>query len=241
MIRVDLASIQMNTGVADGNAALWYVTEIEGWDSPAMRQSVSNPTSRHGGVIAESLYGPRSVVLKGLCKAPNESAFWLSYNNLLAAVGNPAVDVFLVVYETTSKRLSVRRGGEPRLTFIGKGSFAFEVPLIAMNPVKLSTTESSAPVGSVTNNGNFNTFPIIVTTSTGKPSFSNPTFGAGAVLHFTQSIASGTSIDFSKRTVEPSGYEWVVPSSTWWELVPGINSLSISGVTATIYYRDAWI
>ena len=246
MLRVDIGNtITTNYEVADANGALWYTTDLEGWDSPTMRQSIANPTNRHGGIISESLFGVRSLVVKGICKAPSEAAFWISYNRLLSVLANVNVDISLIVYETTPKFVSVRRADNIRIRFIGVGSFEFEIPLVAVDPLKYSATLHSSAYGAVTNAGVFNSpHVVITTTSTGTPSFSNSSYGVSASLDFVSSIPSGTVIDMKNRTVQngvTDHYGATATTSTWWHLVPGANSLGISGVSATIAYRDAWI
>lgn len=249
MLRIDLDTIEMNTDVADGNGTKWYVVgDIDGWSGPAMRIATVDPTSRHGAVIAESLYGARSLILTGLAKSPNEAAFWTAYNLLLQKLGNTNANITLKVYETTTKRISVRRSAEPRISFSGVGTFTFELPLIAADPFKYNDTATTTAYGTVSNNGSYDTYPIVTLTSAvGSGStltLANPTYASGAQVVIIGALASGTVIDFGLKTVTDGStdkYGQVQSSTSWWALKPGSNALTISGATANITYRDAWI
>ena len=137
-MRLTLNGLDFNTNTADANGALWYITEMEGWDSPALRQSFGTATSRHGEVLLESMMSSRAVILRGVCKAVSESAFWVAYNDLLGLTNNLVVNADLVVYETTAKKIGVIRGGNVKITFVGVGAFTFEIPLTANDPLKYS-------------------------------------------------------------------------------------------------------
>jgi hypothetical protein len=245
-LRVDLGSIQMNTDVADANGTKWYVQDIEGWSSPAIRQSIVAPTSRHGGVITEGMLDARAVILRGLFKAPSEATFWTAYNDINAAVVNLfTASTVMKVYETTTKRLSVVRGGEVRINFVGLGAGEFEVPLLAPDPLKYSDTLNgpTALAATITNAGNFFSLPIITLTGGGSYTITNTTQGASASL-IVVGAPAGTIIDFNARTVLSGStdyYSIVDPLTVWWELLPGANIITKSGGAATISWRDAWL
>lgn len=137
-LKITLGDFDFNTDIADSSGSFWYITAMEGWDSPALRQSFGQPTSRHGGVLLESLMDTRALTLTGVCKATSESAFWTAYNGLLGRTNNLVVPVDLIVYETVPKKCGVIRGGQVRIDIIGGSAFTFEIPLIAPDPLKYS-------------------------------------------------------------------------------------------------------
>lgn len=135
---VTLNSQTFNTGIADSNGAQWFVTELDGWDSPGLRQSFGQPTSRHGVVVLESLLDQRALTLTGICNAGCEGDMWTAYNSLIGDINNLVTPVDLIVYETTPKRIGVIRGGKIRLHHETMLIFTFEIPLIAPDPLKYS-------------------------------------------------------------------------------------------------------
>lgn len=250
MTDMDLGGISMNTGTADANGALWYVTGWEGWDSPNLRQSFGDPTSRHGQVVQESLLGSRAVNLSGVCKAPSSGAFWTAYNRLLAVTAVLRTPIALTVTEDVAKTLYVIRSGQVRHRMIGNSAFEFEVPLLAQDPLKYAaaaapTTINAAASATLTNTGSFQTQKVTVTTtSAGTVSLTNnatgQTFGTGDTT-----AASGTVYEFSGRTAyagSDNRYFQLAASSQWWSLEPGANSI-VNGGTAnvSITFRSAWV
>lgn len=246
------STINFNSGVADANSALWYMTDLEGWDSPSMRQDVQSATSRHGSVMAESMVDARALTISGICKAPSETQFWASYNNLLALTSNPQTEfTFKVTEGATTKQVKVLRAGGVRLKFIGVGAFEFDIPLIAPDPFKYADTETvlnlAAGTHTINNAGTFETYPTItLTASSSDYYFQNSTIGTGARLGNYASYlnGSGTEHNFYKRTVvngTRDRYLTLDPTSVWWALLPGNNTVVISGVSVEFRYRSAWI
>ena len=245
MIPITLGPIEMNTGTPDSDVSLWYVDGMEGWDSPALRQSTLDPTSRHGTVVTEALLGARSVVLSGVCKAAGEEGLWNSYNRLLGVTAGLAVEFDLVVGENVPKRLGVVRGGNPRID-IQPGHFKFEVPLLAQDPLKYAvdpTTETVPTSGSValTNVGTFSTLPQI--TTSGDVEVEN--FTTALTLRTSLPVSSGTTFDARTRTAfagTDDQYSKLSPTSVWWSLLPGANEIRNHGSDdVDIIFHSAWI
>lgn len=248
-MRIDLYDLQFNTMAPDADGASWYITDLEGWDTPNFRYSSQGPSSRHGVVILEHMMSERVLLLRGVVKAPAEPQFWTAYNKLLGQVNNLLEPRTLKVYETTPKECYVVRGGPPRLRFSGVGSFTFEVALTAMDPLKYTST---AKTGTLTNNillnnaGTFSTYPVITTTSVGTVFLDNladPNYDAFSTG--SNDLPSGTVIDFQKRTVvngTSNYFQSLAPSSVFWALLPGSNQIQSTGTAGLSYsFRDAWI
>lgn len=249
-MRIDLDALVFNLGTPDANGTYWYITEMDGWDGPSLRQSFQGATTKHGGVLVESLLDTRAVTLKGVAKSTTESIFWSAYNYLLGITNNLVFDRNLVVYESpTAKRLGVIRAGAPRISFVGVGAFDFEIPLIARNPLKyLVTADSMAySVGQtspLTNAGTFDTAPVVTTTSAGTVIIRNNTtgqkFSTGNV-----SLPAGTVIDMGARTIYSGTtnlYNALTTTSVWWALRPGINQVYNYGTASvSVAFNSAWI
>lgn len=243
-MRVDIGALVLNTGTPDAIGSQWYLTGLEGWDAPAQRLSTGEATSKHGGILLESMYGPRAITVRGLCKADTEAHYWDSYNYLLGLISNPSTQVAFSVFELpTTKRVSVIRGGQPKIDLgAGISTFTFEVPLLALDPLKYGTTLHTVTAGTITNAGTAESFPVATLTAGGNLSLTNSTYGR--TVSTVTSLASGAVADFGRRTVYEGSvnrYQYVNPASVWWGLLPGANTVSNGGAAANIAYYDAWI
>jgi hypothetical protein len=246
-MKIVLNDIEMNTGVADTGGALWYVDGLDGWDSPNLRQSTLDPTTKHGTLLTEALLGARAVTLRGVCKAPDEDGFWAAYNRLLGATSGLGVPFDLTVSENVDKRLGVVRGGPVRQAISGLGSFTFEVPLLAPDPLKYATVPTSTEIAAdgqapVVNAGTFVSFPTL--TASGRVEVENFTT-ALTLTTGTQTVPAGTEIDTLRRTIYAGTvnlYEKISPLSVWWGLQPGDNTVRNHGTaTVTVTHYDAWV
>lgn len=250
MTTMTLGAITFNNGVPDANGALWYVSEWEGWDSPNLRQSFVEPTSRHGSVLSESLLGVRALSIQGICKAPTESAFWASYNRLLGVAANLKTPTTFTVQEDVLKTLYVVRSGEVRNRFKGVNAFEFEVPLSAPDPLKYGNAVGPVAIGAsgsqvLTNAGTFSSWNLVVTaTSSGTIDLTNNLTGQTLTTSGT-SVDSGTVYDFNARTAYSGNvnrYFQLAANSQWWGLGSGANTIQNNGTApVSITYRSAWV
>lgn len=244
-MRIDLGSLVFNDA-ADVNGVNWYVTAMEGWDAPNIRQSFAAPASQHGAVALESMLDTRSLVLRGIVKAPTEETFWGAYN-YLSGLPSLWVPIPLVVHESTPKQSNVIRGGLVRQNLVGVRAFEFEIPLIAQDPRKYATADTEVVIdpgssATLTNNGQFATNPVVEVVSSGTVILTNTTTGQQIA---TASLPSGAVIDFHRHSIVSGGlnlYSTLVPASMWWSLQPGANNISNSGsAQVRVTYRHAWI
>lgn len=121
----------------DANGIEWIISELDGWDSPELRQNLLNPTTIHGQVIGESLYGGRAMTATGWICVPNEASFWTARNTLAAATNLVSTEGTLIVRETPPKKCQVRRAGKLRMrNHDDVYVVEFEIPLIAPDPRK---------------------------------------------------------------------------------------------------------
>lgn len=245
MIRVELVhpdttTIVFNDTGVDAFGSRWLVTDLEGWDSPAMRTSMLAPTSVHGGAYGEWLYGPRSIKVGGVCKPSGTSAaFWSAWNRLLAVTNIMSADGSLIVTEdTVSPRCKVRRSAPVRHRFHA-GWFEFEFNVIAANPFKY-VEGAAGGSATYTNVGNAIYYPRFMTTGATTPVFTHT--DDSLTVDFTASVPSGTEIDFRTKTVTgPAGENLYssIGTKQWWGLKPGTNAITITGL-AQIHPGSAW-
>ena len=240
-LRVDLGGIEFNSDVVDANGTRWLMTELEGWDAMPIRQTLLDPTGQHGSVMGSATYGPRGLVIKGLAKTVSEAMFWIAYNQISSLVV-PFAPRDMIVYETVSKQVGVVDGGNVR-KLISAGTVAFEIPLLALDPLKYNVIEhTSALPGTINNAGNIETYPVITLTDGGNYTITNTTQGAGASIVVTGAPA-GSVLDMRRRTLTLAGVDYyaaVQPQSVWWALLPDNNIITKTGGAASIAWRDAW-
>ena len=250
MLQVDIGAIQMNTGTPDANGSLWYVTDIQGWDSPDLRSNTIGPSSKHGVVISQAMLGGRTMVISGVTKTTSEANFWDAYNSLLGQTSTLFTPITMKVYESTgTKTIGVVRGGLPRLQ-IFPGSIVWQITMMAPDPLKYSDTVHTeamptAAAHTWTNDGTFPTFNLVATT-TGAGTVSLTESSSGMVVSSgSSSLPSGTVIDFRKQTVVSGStdlYAQLTPSSAFFGLNPGSVTVTRGGTAPlNLAVYPAWI
>jgi hypothetical protein len=134
---VNINAIVCNNDIADVNGSRWYVTEMEGWESPTIRSQTQDKTSRHGVLTTEGLYGPREIIVKGVCQANSPAGFYASWYYLAAQTNFLKRTTFVFsVDEATLTSINVIRAGELIMTNKGVNAFVFELPMRANDPFK---------------------------------------------------------------------------------------------------------
>ena len=238
-----LGSINFNTNVADGDGALWFA-EVDGWDTMSNRVTSISLPGQHGGVTVQNLYESRELTLKGGVQADDNAGYWIAHNTLNSATNvlNPflSTPLVLTISEEVDKQMSVLRTSL-RTKCIGVNLLEFELTLRADDPFKYASIPKTVAPGTLANAGTGITYPVFTLTSGASPGTSiwvgSMTWGV------TGALPSGTVIDMRNQTVldgVTSYYANVDPASVWPYMVPGNNTVGISGATATVTYRDAW-
>ena len=250
MLRVDIGALQMNTGTPDANGSLWYVTDIQGWDSPDLRSNTIGPSSKQGVVISQAMLGGRTMIISGVTKTNSEADFWDAYNSLLGETSTLFTPITMKVYEATgTKQIGVVRGGLPRLQ-IFPGSIQWQITMMAPDPLKYADTAVTQAMPTATgytwtNDGTFPTFNIVATTTgAGTVSLTESSSGM-SVSSGSDSLPSGTVIDFRAQTVysgTTDNYAMLTPASAFFGLNPGSVTVTRGG-TAPLNFvvRPAWI
>ncbi len=246
---VTLGALTINDDVADANGATWYLDAIEGWDSPELRLLLNALPGEDRQSIGPVFYNARALSLVGQCKTPTEAAFWLSKTKLMGATNLTNTAGTLTLTETTTKKISVHRGGrvlmKPLFNLL---AFDFEIPLLAPDPRILANTATTlAGAGTATNTGNFKASPTLTVTgaAAGPIVIANTT--AGKTITITTSVPGGQQlvVDFKARTILLNGvnrYDLVAATPQWFDIAPGANTITYSGGgTPSLSWNDSWI
>lgn len=250
-MKVELDDLVFNEDAADSDGVYWYITDLVGWDSPGLRQTGIDPSSRHGTSIAKGLLDARAMTLKGVVKAPTLEGFYNAQHGLQGRLNSLFDTCPLKVTEEIVRVVDVVRAGPVRTRMLGMLAFEFEAPLIAPDPLKYtasptSTTIAAGATKTITNAGNFPSERFKVTTAAeGDVQVANLTVGTRGLLTDTP-VESGTVFDFRARTVKTADernlYSALAPASTWWALQPGANSVkNDSDVNITFAHYPAWL
>lgn len=250
---VELAGIWFSAA-ADDDGIEWIVEKLEGWDSPDVR-SGSSPRPQDDGVFAPAFrHGGRELELTGHLLAPSIEAAFAAKNDLAGAV-NLREPLLLVVHEDVSRQASVVRSG--RLLIEQRSRHVrFQLPLLAVDPRRYSTTEDTLTVapgatGTATNAGDVATRPTaIISGPVDTPTLTNET--TGEELSFDLVLAAGEEleVDFDLRTATVDGVTarpYLVAGYRWWELAPGDTTVALDAVSSSgtagleLRWRSAWI
>jgi hypothetical protein len=226
-----------------------YVTEISGLDSPEVRESADDIPEGDGGIHGSFFYGRRPFTFE-IIFAPDPSASLNTrIDKFFRATNAMRADGTVVWTETGSvaRRLLFRRQQPLRVSDRRPKRCLFAA--VSANPRIESNTQNQASPGSITNAGNVSAPPTFVLTSpTNTITLTNSTYSE--TLTLTGLSGAGTvTVDFGARTVTATSgasnrYSAVsFPSSVWWELRPGAQTVAVSGATATsgVRWRDAWL
>lgn len=239
-VRVDICGVTTSV-VADGvlevseDGAQWLVSgEIEGWDAPAQRGSVSDPTGLSGVVQAGAYHGGRQLIVRGEVWADTREDAWAAYYR--ATGGMPGLGQYgdLIVYEDVPKMLRVTQGAPPIVTSPVGGFFTFELTLLAEYPYK-TTTADEAPVTilagddvTFTGGGNWPAEIVVTTTSSGTVDLE-----AGGLALTSSTVPSGTVFDSRDFTVTGPGgedlFDALIPGFQWPAVIPASNTYVQSG------------
>lgn len=246
---VTLNGLTLNDDIPDGSGVLWYLTGLEGWDSPDIKSASVDPTSRHGSVIAKGLLAARALTLTGLCKSPTLNEHYASLQRLQGYVAQTVVPFPMTGAEDVVRGLDVVRAGRVRTAPAGLRAFTFDIPLIAPDPLKYAVTPvvtviNAGATVALTNAGNFTSERYTVTADAdGVVSLSNSAYGEGRLVT-ADVVASGTVFDALDRTVTSGGrpIQALSPHAVWPGLVPGSNSITNHGTAAvSITHRSVWL
>lgn len=249
-MRVDWNSIVLNEYVADANGVFWYLTDLEGWDSPTLTVTEAKHETRHGGVIARSLLDARQMTLKGVMKAPTLNGYYAARHALTANAGTGKVLVPFSATEDIVRTLDVYTARNVRMTPAGLRACTFEVGLTAPDPLKYgpqrTVTIDAGLSATVSNIGNYVSERIVITCLTaGKVKVVNEAWGTRGLLTHDDMDAS-SSFNFLGRNVYDAdgrpAYYSLAGANAWWGLKPGDNVIRNDGEgNIQINYYDAWL
>lgn len=242
---------QLNGATTDTNF-VGYLNDLT--FAREVRESADNLVEGHGGIHG-SFYSGRLVFSMEI-ELKRAATFALSnarYEKLFAALNAMTADGTISWTESgrSSTRLLFRQQQSPRGPD-NKGIVQFTG--VCESPYILSSSPNSSAPGTLSNAGKAATFPTFSFTTAASGSVVLSRTGPSPTEALTLAIggssglaaSTGTIVDFAARTVyqgstnKAGAISW--PSSVWWGMAPGSNSVSATGATSvTVSWRDAWL
>lgn len=247
---VRLLSLNMNR-TPDLHGDRFIVTDFEGLDSATVDYSALDNYG-DGEVLSRLRLGPHEMNIKGMAWSPRNEphGIWRVRQKLSATfaalVRNPAWVYVDTHAPGVPVQMQVRVGGELHLPPPkGHNIQEFEFPLRAADPRKYGQTERIQSIsggGIITNAGDYPTFVrAVLLQNANLPFLLNNTNGGKRMQFLTNGIPAGAYLDFAKREVGDAAgpRELGRRTHTWWELLPGPNSITVQG-SWRLAWRDAY-
>lgn len=227
-----------------------YLFDSSGFESPDVRESFDDIVEGDGGVHGSFYHGRRPFTLDvWLAIAATEAATHARLDKFLRATNAMRADGTIAWTETggAAKLLNFRRqqpvrgpSQERRCLFAG----------VSADPRIYASTATTGGAGTCANAGTVGTSPTFTLTSpTNTITLTNSTTSQTLTL-LGLSGAGTVTVNFLTKTVTATigtanRYSAVsFPSSVWWELQPGNNTVAVSGATVSgsgISWRSAWL
>lgn len=236
-----------NDGIPDADGVTWLLEDLRGWDSPDLREDVSDRPFAHGQRRGTSFYGGRPLSLVGTLLGTGDIADLRSaVSRLTVATDLTDADALLTVLESPSKQCAVRRSGRPGLEWVSERLVRFDVGLLAVDPRKYATASTTVAVASGatvagTVGGAFDT-PTVITLTPGGGGMTLTETVSGQTM--TVSTGAAVVVDTAKGTVKVAG------ALAFARLTAGgfitlrggdAYSFTATGGSASVVYTAAWI
>jgi phage-related protein len=232
---------------------------VAGLDFPELRIVKHDKPAEHGSIVSAQLYGGRQVDLTGFVTGNSTFNYYQNRRALEAAcriVKNNYVSQTFLNKLTTDDGLALQFLAyctKFKCDIETRRKADFLLTLFAPDPNLYSQTLRSSTLGlttgTVTNNGNVNTWPIL--TFNGpltNPILTNTDLTESFKLNVTLASGHSVVVDTLNKTIILDGTTnanaYFDLTNTWLSWIPGINHLTLSASAGTgnvgITFRDAY-
>lgn len=213
-------------GTVDALGAMWIVSDMQGWfQTPPIQTGVQQLGFRDlSSATTRFPRQARPVTLTGQCFATTLIDLWQARDRLFGAWGDPNTTFNMTVTQPDqAKQLTrCRLNGqidapwEPGNPIVGWFQFSYSIPIIALDPLKYSTTPDTANTPPNTFGELQLSFPLTRTMHAGPTSYSTPAlafpFTKGGSIPAIKFAYSGGSSGFA--SVQNNGNEMSFPYIT---------------------------
>lgn len=135
----------------------WHCATLDGWDSPDVRQTLTEREGDHGAYAGPVYLQERVVTLAGKAVCPDYASTYSAIERVKAAAG--LGDTVLTVYEGVARQATVRRSGRVLAQRLTDRVVDWSVQVTAADPRLYAVTETSATLRLPSVSGGL-TFPI---------------------------------------------------------------------------------
>jgi hypothetical protein len=270
------AGITVEFGAVDSDGVAWTWRGVDGWDGPPVSGTVAQRAGDHGGWLGPQYHAPRPLTLRVSADAPTQQARDAARARLQQAVpvsdlatlvyGEPTPKQ---VYVRRSGSLTEecpnltccdftiglvapdhRKYGTDERTAVLHAPASAGTGLTPPLVPPLALPDAAPPAtADAYNAGNVETRPVAtVTGAIAGPTLTNLRTGAAVSYpSLTLAAADTLTVDFDARQGYLNGaFRPATPASAWWELLPGANTIQLSGesdgtAAATVVWRDAYL
>lgn len=233
---------------------------ISGLGMPDTKSSDLERADDHGSVAGQDFAQPRTLAFPVMMERDSTRLAMEALRTLKEAwrPTGPTDDTLSVTIPGIGPSDdTLRFYGRPRspldvdLHWLNGGIITSLASFVALDPIGYGPTVivTGTANASVNNTGDANSkrATITITGNGGVPTLTNGTDGGGNVL-FSQALAGAATweIDLYRRdVVDASGNDAftgnVLAASLWFRLLPGVNSLTLTGAASmSIDYRSGW-
>lgn len=270
------AGITIEFGAADTDGVTWIWRGIDGWDGPPTAGAVAQRAADHGGWHGPQYFAPRPLTLRVSADAPTQAARDAARARLQQAVPVNELATLVYAEPTPKQVYVRRSGSLteacPTLTScdfdvglvapdhrkygLDLRAAVIHAPATAGTGITppltppLSPPDAAPPASAEAYNyGNTETRPVVtVTGAVTAPVLAN--LRTGQAVSYPSLVLATTDtlvVNFDTRQGLLNGaFRPAAPISAWWELLPGTNTIQLSGESdgsggATITWRDAYL
>jgi hypothetical protein len=265
--------IPFNSGLDDYGVD-WRMATLDGWDSPDLPEAAAERPQQDGLWDALNYYGGRTLTLTGVCTAATYEDREAAEYRLRKAIPRNRT-VMVTVAETTPKWVSARRSGRLMVRPLTETISEYNISMLAPDPRKYGTNPISGTVsvssGSgglappwtppvtltasgtgasqalFTNDGDYQTPPLITIRGPGYGiGLYNLTNGNYLMYNLTLGVSDYIAVDVAAGVslLNGTGVRAPAPGSTItgnFFLDPGPNLLQITGTLTDVTVPSAYI
>lgn len=237
-------------GLRVGRGTRYPVEAVQGLGVPEAKSTDLDRGTDDGGYSGTDFLAPREVVLGlGIDGDPDSAAYGALVDGLGQVFAPRAADVVVSYFRFgRARRFYARPRGLvlPWDDDFHLGAAKAVARLVANDPVVYADAETQVTSGgtfNVTNQGNYKTWPLLTVNGPGGVvTLVNNTDGGSTIR--LDGLGGTASVDPRRKTVTVGGsdaYGTVQPRPDWWHLVPGVNSITVTGATSlTVTFRHGW-
>ncbi|WP_435173308.1 phage distal tail protein [Actinacidiphila sp. bgisy145] len=154
-LQIELGGLRL--GQVDDAGVHWHCATLDGWESPDVRQTLTEREADHGAYAGPVYLSERVITLAGKAVCPDYPTTFQVIEQIKAAAG--LTDTLLTVYETTARQATVRRSGKVLAQRLTDRVVDWSVQVTAADPRLYAVTETSAVLRLPSVSGGL-TFPI---------------------------------------------------------------------------------